>query len=198
MWALVTGMIAALGGCTATGTVGPSSSPPRAPVDDRPCNEVRPPGWVPPRPDSSRPFGTYATVGGAGFDDESNPPSCAENLRIEVDRLGSFHPTAGTIVKGGHRRYTEYRIVLTDGIPNTVWPIRRLQIVALDGRAPADRAVDVSRGVGAQPGVELRLGQRVQWHEAFSDDRRDQTVMVTPWLDLLGFGPGANAIFSDR
>jgi hypothetical protein len=188
-------------GCTAALTPVPlrTTTAPTVRVDDRSCRQSRPPGWLPSRPDGSKQFGTYVTLGSTPIDTEGDQePVCTRSLHIEVDRLGSFTPTARTEVDGHHRRYREYRITVTNLMPHTVWLVDESQIGALDGTRPADRAVDLQRRIGVPPSDDLRVGHHVHWLEAFSDDHDDPTVIVTPFLGGPTGGPTATAIFAQH
>ena len=204
----VMGVTAALAGLLASCTAAPpvprttttaTAAPAPAPTRVGPCSETRPPGYVPIRPDGSKPFGATFTHGLLPTDNETrNEPDCAVNLSVRVDREGVFRPTRRTRIDGEHRVYRLYRVTVRNTLPGSVWPIDLFDVKALDGDGPADRAVDLRQQVGVRPSDELEAGRSITWLEAFSDDQGDQTVLVTPYLAGLGGGPQTADIFSAR
>lgn len=199
-WGVVPVLVAMLSGCTPTTA---PSAPPRSPAssaastDHRTCRQSRPAGWLPPRPDGSKPFGTFFSVGTTDAHQEvSVAPACTRSLHIEVDRLGPFTPSGRTEVDGRHRRYREYRVVVSNLLPRTVWFVDQSQVSALDGGRSADRALDPMRRIGLPPSDDLAAGYQVHWLEAFSDDSGDPTVIITPVLGGTSPIPVGTVIFS--
>jgi hypothetical protein len=201
-WGVVPVLVAMLSGCTPTTAppAPPSSTPTPAPSADlRTCRQSRPAGWLPPRPDGSKPFGTFFSLGRTDTNQElSVAPACTRSLHIEVDRLGAFTPSGRTEVDGRHRHYREYRIVVTNLLPHTVWFVDQSVITAFDGGRPADRAIDLVRRIGVPPSDDLAVGHQVHWREAFSDDQGNPSVLVTPVLGGTVPIPVGTSIFSDH
>jgi hypothetical protein len=195
-------LVAMLCGCTPTtaSPAPPSSTPTPTPrADLRTCRQARPAGWLPPRPDGSKPFGTFFSLGSTDADQElSAGPACTRSLHVEVDRLGPFTRSARTEVDGRHRRYREYRIVVTNLMPHTVWFVDESVVTAFDGGRPADRALDLVRRIGLPPSDDLAAGHQVHWLEAFSDDEGNASVIVTPVLGGAVPIPVGTVIFSDH
>jgi hypothetical protein len=163
-----------------------------------PCSTAKPPGYVHIRSDGTKPFGSFFTHGRVPTDNENaDAPDCARSLRVEVDRLGAFTPTNRTRVDGKHRRYRLYRVTVRNGLPGTTWPIDEFQVSALDGPAPADRAVDAHERIGLPPSDALAFGASVSWLEAFSDDAGEQAVVITPNRAGVEGGLQTADIFTD-
>ena len=198
--ALVLAAGAGLSGCTGGPQPVPSSSsPPPKAAPTGPCSETRPPGYVRIRADGTKPFGAFFTHGRVPTENENaDEPDCVRSLSVQVERLGEFRPDRWTRVATGHRVYRLYRVTVRNGLPGTVWPIDEFQVVALDGSQPADRATDTHRRVGIPPSDQLAAGGSVSWLEAFSDDRADQTVVITPTRAGVEGGPQTADVFAER
>lgn len=194
----------ALAGCSAasptasapsqTQKVYASSAAP-TPTPSASASENLGPNFASIRADDTKPFGSYFMYDRAAAATTDTSVEAVydydKNLMVQVDRLGTVKPSSSAYEDGKASTYRVYRITFINNTSKSIDLGGAAQVVANDGDEKAAVLTDSEQGIGISPDGTLRPGRSIKWKVAFGDDKKDQVVTVSPYVDGYAFGDAA-------
>lgn len=129
------------------------------------------------RADGTKSFGHYYLLTATA----SEAPDFSKDVMVQVDDMGSYHPTSSAYVNPKAKHYERYKVTVINNTAR-VQDLTAFSTSATDGDADATEVTDVPAVTGNAPSTPVRPGKTIHWFVAFGDDKGDQTVSVQPAL----------------